>query len=780
VTRLGLAIALVVSGCVSPRTQIIARIDTDMAQGPAADLTAIQVRVFSHDEDEVRFDQRFDLGVGEAPILLPSELGIVPREASSRRVRVEVDAVHDDAVLFTRRSIATFAPGRTLLLEIFLADRCRVPENQLCPVGFTCGLSGCEREEAEILPDLDGAASADAGPVPLEDAGESDAGCALTRCDTSCVDTMTDLAHCGGCDRPCDTRALTTTDCVDGACVYACEAGAHECAGSCVSDTDPATCGASCSPCPAPPANATVTCDGTSCGYVCDSGLVPFGGACVDAPAPRPIAPLSMSRTTKRNPLLSWELPPGAEGARVDICRDPACATIITTFDATGSSASVPMELDVATNPTYHFRLRSLVGGAAGTNVSPVWQFAVAYRSTAVESAWARLLDVNLDGFGDVAVGAPSLAQVMIYGGSATAVSTTPATLNGPAGSDFGASVATAGDVNGDGFGDLVVGSPSSANAFVYYGGASGLADASRTMLSGPAGSRFGASVAALGDVNGDGFGDVAVACPGTNEALVHYGSASGIRTSGATLVSGAAASGFGASVASAMDVNGDALGDLVVGAPLANTATVYLGASAGLDRASAIVLTGPASSAFGTALAAGDVNFDGRGDVVVGAPDLREVHIYPGTASGVATTASWTLSELMPRFGSALAVIDVDNFGYEDVFVGGDGTAVYEYLSNSSGPGVRAGWNLVMSPPAGALAFGAAVASAGNVNGDNFYDLIIGAPLSEDAFVYFGSSSGAGGMTARPNATLGGAVGSGFGAAVAYMLETRRVRART
>ena len=169
------ALALISLGCTSPRTQIVARIDTDMTQGPTEVLTGVLVRVTAMDETTPRYEQRFELAVGSEPLLLPSDLGLVPSDPNAnRRVTVEVEALHGDERMFTRRAIVTFAPQHTLRADIFLADRCRLIDNQNCPIGSTCGLTGCELEEVP-LSELDAGLLVDAGPAP-QDAGRLDAG----------------------------------------------------------------------------------------------------------------------------------------------------------------------------------------------------------------------------------------------------------------------------------------------------------------------------------------------------------------------------------------------------------------------------------------------------------------------------------------------------------------------------------------------------------------------------------------------------------------------------
>ena len=180
-------------------------------------------------------------------------------------------------------------------------------------------------------------------------------------------------------------------------------------------------------------------------------------------------------------------------------------------------------------------------------------------------------------------------------------LATTPATTltGGAVNNYFGITVATAGDVNGDGYADVVVGaqgySSSIGRAYVYLGTASGLPTAAATTLTGEAASNlFGGSVAPAGDVNGDGYADVVVGAKGystsTGRVYVYLGSATGLATPAATTLTGEAASDeFGGSVAPAGDVNGDGYADLVVGARRYSSSTgrayVYLG-SAKIGRA--------------------------------------------------------------------------------------------------------------------------------------------------------------------------------------------------
>ena len=160
--------------------------------------------------------------------------------------------------------------------------------------------------------------------------------------------------------------------------------------------------------------------------------------------------------------------------------------------------------------------------------------------------------DVNGDGFADVIVGAPLYdngqtdegAAFVYFGGAGAFNPTADAQLeSNQAGAQLGSSVAGAGDVNGDGFADVIVGAPAYDNgqadegaAFVYFGAAGAFdATADAQLESNQAFAQLGFSVSGAGDVNGDGFADVIVGTIGydngqTDEgaALVYFGTARG------------------------------------------------------------------------------------------------------------------------------------------------------------------------------------------------------------------------------------------------------------
>jgi hypothetical protein len=181
-------------------------------------------------------------------------------------------------------------------------------------------------------------------------------------------------------------------------------------------------------------------------------------------PAPRPLAPLSTSRVTSRRPTLRWVLPQGGTSATVDLCRDRLCTMPVgTSARVEGESYAPPDDLPVG---VVFWRLHP---ASEARVTSPTWQFTVGAGSAPVDTSWGTTLDVNGDGYADVLVSAgdSSSDYVLLYLGSATGLATTPATILsdpgssafGPqAGDAFGNSIASAGDVDGDGYADVIVG----------------------------------------------------------------------------------------------------------------------------------------------------------------------------------------------------------------------------------------------------------------------------------------------------------------------------------
>lgn len=209
--------------------------------------------------------------------------------------------------------------------------------------------------------------------------------------------------------------------------------------------------------------------------------------------------------------------------------------------------------------------------------------------------------DFNGDGLDDLAVGAPngdfSHGAVTALYGSSAGITTTGSQFIATFG-DGGGFAQAAGDFNGDGIADLVIGAPNTAtssgdagNIEIHYGSTAGLtktrpgtakviAEVNLGMVAHPTAPNdfFGYSLAA-GDFNGDGADDIAVGVPGKSAAIVLHGGANGIVASGARYAAGvgpqstAQLGKYGVSVAAA-DFNHDGFDDLVFGEPFTDVAS--------------------------------------------------------------------------------------------------------------------------------------------------------------------------------------------------------------
>jgi hypothetical protein len=376
-----------------------------------------------------------------------------------------------------------------------------------------------------------------------------------------------------------------------------------------------------------------------------------------------------------------------------------------------------------------------------------------------------------------------------VYLGRTTGVSTSPTfALRGTSvGDRFGSRVASAGDVNGDGFGDLVVAaSGADGNAgrvYVFYGGAAGISATPSVMIAGPAGASgsFGDHVATIGDVDGDGFADLAVGASGvgsqTGRVYVFRGASSGLTTTASWTFDGpdGAGSSFGLAIARGADVNADGFGDLVVSAMLANGGTgaayVFAGSASGPASAPSLRIAGfdGTGGQFGSSLEiVGDVDGDGIVDVGVGADNpsaTGRAYVFLGSTSGLTATPSTSLAAPdgpSTRFGIAVAGDDFNGDGFADVAVGAssaagpDSVRVYASAGASGIPSTATQTlNAVDSPPG---SFGSVVAAGGDVNGDPFRDLLVAAPdaaaSTGHVFLFDGATSG---LPSSPTTTLVG-----------------------
>jgi hypothetical protein len=388
-----------------------------------------------------------------------------------------------------------------------------------------------------------------------------------------------------------------------------------------------------------------------------------------------------------------------------------------------------------------------------------------------------------------------------------------------------GFSVSSAGDINGDGLADLIIGAPRgddagdyAGEAYVIYGKAGldrGLIDL--TFLSAgdgfaiqgyEAGDSAGYNVSSAGDVNGDGIDDLIIGAIYGGEAYnggaayVIYGQLGATRgrldlanlsaSEGYTLFG--AYDGVGISVSAAGDINGDGIDDLIIGAEgrdgggrnSGGAFVVYGKAGApralveltSLEPADGFEIQGenPRDLAGGSVSSAGDVNGDGIGDLIIGAVGADAggdgagmayvIFGQTGASRGLLDLSSLAASEGFviqgdaPFDGAGVRVSsagDVNGDGIDDLIIGATGNdagganAGAAYVIYGRPGATRASIDLSsLSSSDGFMIQGGAadgagsVSSAGDVNGDGIKDMIVGAPTNGGfgaAFVIYGQA---------------------------------------
>lgn len=366
--------------------------------------------------------------------------------------------------------------------------------------------------------------------------------------------------------------------------------------------------------------------------------------------------------------------------------------------------------------------------------------------------------DFNGDGFDDYIIAATTAdgysgVSYVVYGGAQRNASVDLSKLTSNVGFAIKGTgyailhVASAGDVNGDGFDDLLIGS---AGGGFYYGGATKaylvfgrpggvgtinvgqLAPSDGFVVSGAygyGGNRL--SVSSAGDINGDGFDDIVVGMtnitPG-GSAFVIYGKAGGFANidvtdpaaTTATIRGALNGDALGGSVSSAGDINGDGFDDLIIGAPYADNGGNGAGqAYVIFGKAAALGTIDVGNMAAGTGFtiqgdtagddagyqvkSAGDINGDGYDDIIIGAPF--------GDDGGDGAGEAYVL------FGHAGTFANID-------------------LTNIP---AGAGFTIIGDRTGDAAGF--SVAGAGDVNGDGYDDVVVGAPFADDNGNFSGST---------------------------------------
>ncbi|MDP3276141.1 MAG: FG-GAP-like repeat-containing protein [Deltaproteobacteria bacterium] len=536
-------------------------------------------------------------------------------------------------------------------------------------------------------------------------------------------------------------------DAGDSAADAACSDGGSVCTGRCVDlQRDPAHCGACARACPAATGDEVAVCNAGVCGLGCAAGFERVESVC-ELRVARAIAPLSTARVSSRTPRLRWVLPSDLDGAHVEVCSDRVCARLLAEGDGV-TEWTVPTALPPG---VVFWRLRGTLRGRRSTRTSPLWWMWIPTQSApgGVQSSWGSLPDLNGDGVGDVVVGDPAggnnacamdclVGSVQVFNGVLESPRAPTQSLSaGLAGGGFGDRVNSIGDVNGDGFADIAVtesyfgalGLGLRGRVSVYLGGGMPLLRLQRT-LDGPSDSAGFGTLLDGGDLNGDGYSDLVVSAPTrdaggmrlSGEVTVYPGGPDGVAAAPSVRIGGRASddlAGFGMRVVG--DVNADGFADLMISSPggvlrmppVPGYAELYLGSASGVSTTPQRRVTSDRTDVFfGITLARGDYNGDGFADVFVGSlgADTGAIRpggtldVYLGSPSGLGATGTsrraWTGEGSGP---TAIAVQDLDGDARDDVVVlsnrtmvaGGFSGQVLSFLSSAGGLTAAPAWTI-------------------------------------------------------------------------------------
>jgi hypothetical protein len=430
--------------------------------------------------------------------------------------------------------------------------------------------------------------------------------------------------------------------------------------------------------------------------------------------------------------------------------------------------------------------------------------------------------DINGDGIDDLIIGAPGAGKSYVVFGSKSSFSASfnlsslngsnGFSINGKATDSFGTSVSNAGDINGDGIDDLIIGAPSAASgagqSYVVFGrknsfsqsldlssldGSNGFAinGINGVKPDGSSSDSSGNSVSSAGDINGDGIDDLIIGASGAGQSYVVFGSKkvfdasfnlSSLNGSNGFAINGNGTDLLGTSVSTAGDINGDGIDDLIIGAPGTGQSYAVFGSKkvfdasfnlSSLNGSNGFAIKGNAADFSGFSVStAGDINSDGIDDLIIGAPSSAsgagQSYVVFGSSKGF--SKSFDLSSLDGSKGFAINGInandnlgtsvsnagDINDDGIDDLILGAPfatSGAGQSYVVFGRKNGFDKSLNLSKLDPSKGFAIngikandssGISVSAAGDINGDGADDLVVGASAASSgagqSYVIFGT----------------------------------------
>ena len=542
----------------------------------------------------------------------------------------------------------------------------------------------------------------------------------------------------------------------------------------------------------------------------------------IDAPPftqpPRLISPRNGASTgsvraaLSRRPLFRWQPLPEATSYELQV--DDSCAAGSRTCDFPSPEAS-----ETATMPAWRLSAGLAVSSSAPGGRRYYWRVRGCGGAQCTPWSEVRYLDVarsatdfNGDGDSDLVIGnanasvngvaavGAAYVAIGVRGGLPGMQALTPPS---PAfGDHYGIAAASAGDVDGDGFADLAVSAEvidQSGRVFLYRGGTGAPSIAPSQTLANPEGQTvafFGHALTG-GDLDGDGRSDLVVGAEiqdGTafseGKVFIYAGEAStrGVPASPTRTLTNPAhqEQGYFGSALAIGDFNGDGYADLAVAAvkqDAVGRVFLYPGGPGGVPAQPPVTLDDPViatNASFGQSLAAGDFDGDGYADLAVGASEepvggvagVGRVHVFHGGPNGIANRAApWRILEnptgqMFSRHGWALATGDFNADDADDLAVSAtyqDTAAGRVYVYHGAAAGLPAQPSRTLSDPAPVnnndfFGYVLAVGDAGSADGID--DLFVGAVRGNGTIYVFGGS--AGGLPASTGNTITGAMVSG------------------